>query len=149
MKLISDTQYLSKLPARCNLQACMKIPRSFDTKNQNRPVAYPGILFGRGGVQQIQLMGDSWRGSLFIKLKKWVKPVFLLSCYGCIFHGTGNSAQLCQNFGISGVGGLNSANPPPRYVTETDPVWGHVSLYTACFRTLTLLLSAITTKIEI
>jgi hypothetical protein len=25
-------------------------------------------------------------------------------CYGCIFHGAGNSAQLCQNFGISGGG---------------------------------------------
>jgi hypothetical protein len=35
-----------------------------------------------------------------------VKPV-LLGWYGCIFHGTGNSAQLCQNFGISGV------EPPP------------------------------------
>jgi hypothetical protein len=31
--------------------------------------------------------------------------VVLLGCYGCIFHGTGNSAQLCQNFGISGGGG--------------------------------------------
>jgi hypothetical protein len=34
-----------------------------------------------------------------------VKPVFLLGCYGCIFHGTGNSAQLCQNFGILGAFG--------------------------------------------
>jgi hypothetical protein len=25
----------------------------------------------------------------------------LLGCYGSIFHGTGNSAQLCQNFGIA------------------------------------------------
>jgi hypothetical protein len=31
---------------------------------------------------------------------KWVKPVFLLGCYGCIFHGTGNFAQFCQNFGV-------------------------------------------------
>src|SRR5215510_6315541 len=31
-----------------------------------------------------------------------IGPIFLLGCYGCIFHGTGNSAQLCQNFGISG-----------------------------------------------
>jgi hypothetical protein len=30
-----------------------------------------------------------------------MKPVFLLGCYGCIFHGTGNSAQHCKNFGIS------------------------------------------------
>jgi hypothetical protein len=31
-----------------------------------------------------------------------VNPVFWLGCYGCIFHGTGNSAQLYQNLGISG-----------------------------------------------
>jgi hypothetical protein len=31
----------------------------------------------------------------FRSICKWVKP-------GWIFHGTGNSAQLCQNFGISG-----------------------------------------------
>jgi hypothetical protein len=30
-----------------------------------------------------------------------VKSVFLLGCYRCIFHRTGNLAQLCQNFGIS------------------------------------------------
>jgi hypothetical protein len=36
----------------------------------------------------------------------------------CIFHGTGNSAQLCQTFGISG--GLNPPNPlSPRYATES------------------------------
>jgi hypothetical protein len=29
-----------------------------------------------------------------------VKPVFLLGCYGCIFHETGNSSQLCQNLEI-------------------------------------------------
>jgi hypothetical protein len=29
-----------------------------------------------------------------------------LGCYRCIFHRTGNSAQLCRNFGISGL------NPP-------------------------------------
>jgi hypothetical protein len=44
--------------------------------------------------------------------KNWVKPVFLLGCYGCIFHGTGNSAQLFQNFGISGGGCLSPPNPP-------------------------------------
>jgi hypothetical protein len=32
----------------------------------------------------------------------------LIRFLGCIFHGTGNSARLCQNFGIiSGGGGLN------------------------------------------
>jgi hypothetical protein len=34
-----------------------------------------------------------------------------LALVGCIFHGTGNSAQLCQNFGIS-RGGLNTPTPP-------------------------------------
>ena len=48
--------------------------------------------------------------------KKWVKAVFLLGCYGCIFHGTGNSAQLCQNFGISGAG-VEHPKPPRRYAT--------------------------------
>ena len=37
--------------------------------------------------------------------------------YQSIFYGNGNSAQLCQNFGISGVGGLNTPNPP-RYTTD-------------------------------
>jgi hypothetical protein len=37
----------------------------------------------------------------FHSICKWVKPVFWLGCCGCIFHGTGNSAQLCQNFRIS------------------------------------------------
>jgi hypothetical protein len=54
----------------------------------------------------------------FRSVCKWVKPVFLLGCcYGCIFHGTGNSARLCQNFGISGWGCLT---PPPRYATSSN-----------------------------
>jgi hypothetical protein len=48
----------------------------------------------------------------FRTIFKWVKPVFLLGCYGCIFHGTGNSAQLCQNFGISGGGGCEHPQTP-------------------------------------
>jgi hypothetical protein len=40
-----------------------------------------------------------------------VKPIFLLGFYECIFHGTGNSAQLCQNFGI--WEGVEPFNPPP------------------------------------
>jgi hypothetical protein len=39
-----------------------------------------------------------------------VKRVLLLGSYGCIFHGTGNLAWLCQNFGISG--GFEPAKPP-------------------------------------
>ena len=57
--------------------------------------------------------GHSWLGGLITKqLKKWMKAVFLLCCYGYIFHGTGNSAQLCQNFGILGGGGVEHPNPP-------------------------------------
>jgi hypothetical protein len=64
-------------------------------------VAYPGILFG--GVQQLQLrtkgrengdLGAVAPSQGFHSICKWIKPVFLLGCYGCIFHGTGNSAQL-------------------------------------------------------
>jgi hypothetical protein len=31
----------------------------------------------------------------------------LLGCYGRIFHRTGNSVQLCQNFRILGGGGFD------------------------------------------
>jgi hypothetical protein len=44
-----------------------------------------------------------------------MKSVFRLGCYGCIFHGTGNSAQLCQNFGISGGGGFEPPTPSVRH----------------------------------
>jgi hypothetical protein len=45
-----------------------------------------------------------------------VKPVFLLGCYGFIFHGSRNLAQL-QNFG--GGGGLNPQSSP-RYATAAN-----------------------------
>jgi hypothetical protein len=44
-----------------------------------------------------------------------VNPIFLLGCYGCIFHGTGNLAQLCQNLGMSG--GVLTPQTPIRYTT--------------------------------
>jgi hypothetical protein len=69
--------------------------------------------------------------------------VFLLGCYGCIFHGAGNSAQLCQNFGISGGGGSFEWIPPSvrhwsslllwlfrPYIRDTS---GAFSLYFASF----------------
>jgi hypothetical protein len=38
----------------------------------------------------------------------------LIRFLGFIFHGTGNSARLCQNFGIISGGGLSpSKHPPP------------------------------------
>jgi hypothetical protein len=53
----------------------------------------------------------------FRSICKWVKPVFLLGFYRCIFHETGNSPQLCQNFGISRVLTLQPPLPPSRYTT--------------------------------
>ena len=78
--------------------------------------------------------------------KKWMKAVFLLGCYRCIFYGNGNSAQLCQNFGISGGGGLNMPNPPsvrhwfdpPRYATGLTCIFcfpPHLT-NTVCFKIL-------------
>jgi hypothetical protein len=75
----------------------------------------PRIFLGWGeGFLRIQLRtegrqnGDRGRqppGQGFRSICKWVNPVFLLGRYGCVFHGTGNSAQLCQNFGIFFFGG--------------------------------------------
>ena len=72
-------------------------------------------------------------GGLFTKqLKKWVKAVFFLGCYGCTFHGTGNSAQHCQNFGISGV--CVCVEPPPHPVCHWDNVTViHVFHYQSSF----------------
>jgi hypothetical protein len=84
-------------------------------------VAYPGIFSGGGGLRQEFFRGGggfnkfSWGPRVertgiwgrwppsqrFHSICKWVKPVFWLGCYGCIFHGTGNLAQFCQNLGIS------------------------------------------------
>jgi hypothetical protein len=50
------------------------------------------------------------------QLKKWVKPVFWLGSYGCIFHGTGNSAQLCQNLRWGGVEPPTTPLGTPLYV---------------------------------
>jgi hypothetical protein len=82
----------------------------FKRLTQFSSVAYPGIVFGGGGgsTNSVEDRGQrEWGPSSqgFHSIYKLVKPIFLLGCYGCIFHGTGNSAQLCQNFGISGGGG--------------------------------------------
>jgi hypothetical protein len=48
----------------------------------------------------------------FRSICKWVKPIFLLGCSGCIFLGNGNSAQPRQNFGISGGGEVKTPQTP-------------------------------------
>jgi hypothetical protein len=90
-------------------------------------VPYPGCFSGEGGVspgfffggvQQIQLRTEGREnGDLgavppsqgLHSICRWVKPVFLLGCYGFIFHGSRNLAQL-RNFG----GGVGVEPPPPR-----------------------------------
>ena len=63
---------------------------------------------------------DSWQGGLFTKqLRKWVKAVFLLGCYGCIFRGTGefgSALSKLRNFG----GVWTPQTPSPRYATATS-----------------------------
>jgi hypothetical protein len=74
---------------------------------------------GGGGVQQNHLktegrengdLGAVTPSQGFRSICKWMKPTFLLGCFGYIFHRTKNSAQLCQNFRIWGGWGLNPPN---------------------------------------
>jgi hypothetical protein len=81
-----------------------------------------------------QREGGSGGGSPLVRFSAQFAILFVLSnfrdvegCYGCIFHGTVNSAQLCQNFGISGWGGWTPQNPP-RYVTGMCK-WGSFDNY--------------------
>ena len=77
-------------------------------------VLYAYVTSCLGEKKKYHCGGHSWRGRLFTQqLKKLVNALFLLGCYTCIFHGTGNSAQLCQNFGISGGGFEHHKHPPP------------------------------------
>jgi hypothetical protein len=56
--------------------------------------------------------GDSWWGSLFMKqLKKWVKPVFLLSCYGCISTKLGIRLSFVKISEFRGGGGWTPETP--------------------------------------
>jgi hypothetical protein len=79
---------------------------------------------GGGSTNSVKDRGQRERGSGggsqgFLSICKWVKPVFW--CYGCIFHGTGNSAQLWQTLGISGGGGGGTHQTP----SPTVPHWTH------------------------
>jgi hypothetical protein len=53
-------------------------------------------------AERMEIWGRLPPSEGFHSICEWVKPVFWLGCYGCIFHGTGNLARLCQNFGIPG-----------------------------------------------
>jgi hypothetical protein len=76
----------------------------------SKAVTYPGILFRRGfnkfsrgqWAERMGIWGQKPPSQGFRSIRKWAKWVFLLGYYGCIFHTTGNLAQLCENFGISG-----------------------------------------------
>jgi hypothetical protein len=66
------------------------------------------------GAERAGIWGQYPPSHGFRSICKWLKPVFVLGCYGCIFQRIGNSAQICQNFGISGGGGgvWNPQTPP-------------------------------------
>jgi hypothetical protein len=112
-------------------------------------VAYPGIFSGwGGGVQQTQLrtegrenedLGRQPPNQGFHPICKWMNPIFLLGFYGCIFHGTGNSAQLWQNFGISGGGGgietpkQSSVRPWFAWLKKSLPRWTNKNLRSGKF----------------
>jgi hypothetical protein len=90
-----------------------------DSRNQRRTQEFFRVGRGRDSTNSVQDRGnrERWSGGgsppsqLFRSICKWVKPAFLLGCYGCIFHGTRNSTWLSQNFGIS-VGGGGWPPPP-------------------------------------
>jgi hypothetical protein len=50
-----------------------------------------------------------------------MKPIFWLGCYGCIFHGTGNSAQNLAKLRNFGAGVWNPPPPSLRYATVVHP----------------------------
>jgi hypothetical protein len=73
-------------------------------------VTYPGIFSG-GSTNSVEDREneDLGGGSPIVRGSTQFENE---CCYGCFFHGTGNSAQFCQNFRISGRGGFNTPNPP-------------------------------------
>jgi hypothetical protein len=123
------------------------------------PVAYSGIFscWGGGGGERVYFedffLGEGrfnkfscgqgaermvvWGGSPpcqgFHTICKWMKRRFCLGWYGCIFHGTGSSAQRPQNFWISGGGGgvVWTSKPLPSSVRHCLwPTWRYkVFLY--------------------
>jgi hypothetical protein len=72
----------------------------------------------RQRIERMEIWERSSPSQGFRLICNWVKPVFLLGCYECIFHGSENLSMLCQNFGIWGEG-LNTSTPhPARYATD-------------------------------
>jgi hypothetical protein len=116
----------------CNMNRYMALVRSVRlhlnriTATQTDEIRYISVVYWGsstgGGVwlkklswgQRAERTGIWWwwlPSQGFRLICKWVNPLFLLDCYGCIFHGTGNSTRLCQNFRISGSE-VEPPNPP-------------------------------------
>jgi hypothetical protein len=82
--------------------------------------------FFSGGVQQIQLTEGRENRDLGAVAPQSGDPpnlqvgetCIIITFLRCIFHGTGNSARLCQNFGINS-GGFEPPNPPSGYASGT------------------------------
>jgi hypothetical protein len=76
-------------------------------------VAYPEFFFREGGsTNSVEDRGHREQGSGAVTPQSGVPPnlqmgktPILIRFLRSIFHGTGNSTRLCQNFGIISVGG--------------------------------------------
>jgi hypothetical protein len=120
---ISQRSITAETPVRFQASPCLICSGKGDTGTGFSPI---GIFFGGGGgfnkfswgqrVERTGIWGRKPPSQGFHSICKWVKPVFWLGYYGCIFHGTGNSPRLCKNLGISGR--FKHPNPS-RYVTAS------------------------------
>jgi hypothetical protein len=96
--------------------------------------------FFSGGIQQIQLTeGRENRDLGAVAPQSGVPPnlqvgetCILIMFLRCIFHGTGNSAQLCQNFGIIWGGGGFEPPKPTLWVRQCYPWTRSVLRYYFC-----------------
>jgi hypothetical protein len=68
------------------------------------PVAYPEIFFRGGSTNSVDRgqreQGSGGRSPLVTLNLQMGETCIRIRFLGCIFHRTGNSARLCQNFGI-------------------------------------------------
>jgi hypothetical protein len=117
--IIHEIQYtppsptaVSRVRRILSVAVCSGVPRNFF---RGEGVS-PGIFFGGRRfnkfswgqrAERTEIWGRLPPCQWFHSICKWVKPVFSLGCYGFIFHGSRNMAQL-WNFG---GGGLSPPTP--------------------------------------
>jgi hypothetical protein len=87
----------------------------------SRPVYRCVFCFSLNGLcDRVTLGGWAVAGGGGVPLNLQMREARILICYRCIFHGTGNAAQLCQKpseFWVVVVEGGCCWPPPPQYAT--------------------------------